>query len=137
MSNAQDGRKQRAAKIARYALNGSQPGAGRSVERHIRRVETISALIEQRFGALPPRWKAKYCRWALEVGLSDLSPAARYDYWRSVRAYLVATERNHWLPLLHGRWETPTGEPLRGGRAGRPPKLAGRGRRTNQPNSPR
>ncbi len=122
-------REQRAAKIVRHALSGSQPGASRSVGQHIRRVEIIAALIEERFGVLPLRWKLKHIRWALEIGLTHLSASTRYDYWRSMRALLVATERSHWLALLHGCWETPTGEPLRGGGAGRPPKLAGRGKR--------
>ena len=123
---------ERTAKIIAYALSGSQPGANRSVARHIRRAGELAALIEQQFGVLPPRWKPKHARWVISVGLADLSPATHYDYWRSLRAYLVATERSNWLPLLRGRWQTPTGELLRGSDAGRPPKLAGRGKRPRE-----
>ncbi len=91
-------RQKQAAKIAAHALRGSQPGASRGVQRHIRRIEAIGSLIEQKFGVLPPRWKTKHLRWALEVGLAHLSPATHYDHWRSARAHLVATERDHWLP---------------------------------------
>lgn len=65
----------------------------------------------------------KHVRWYLQVATADLSPATRYDHWRSIRALLAAMRKLHdWEPRLQGPWFYKTGQKGPGG-AGRPPKL--------------
>ncbi|MDP2431131.1 MAG: hypothetical protein Q8O33_03780 [Pseudomonadota bacterium] len=100
-------------------LERALPGAKTTVRGHIERGERMAEAIMDRFGVREPRqWQAKHLRWLLERWASSLSPNSRYDYWRTARA--MASVLGHWPdwePHLRGAWQ-------RGGKGGRPAKLA-------------
>lgn len=109
-----------------HLLRRSLPGARRSVDVHVRRVRRMAILIWMRFQIGVYRWQVKNVRWVLEHGLSHLSPASRYDHWRSVEKAIVALGReNDWRPLLRGPWLRPTGDASPRKATGRPPRLPG------------
>ena len=114
-------------------LERAQPGSAGGIAQHIRRGERIAALIQTRWQIQrPEQWRAKHLRWVLERGLTDLSPASRYHYYRTVR--VLAATLGHWPDwevALRGAWTHPAGlgTPKMHGaaaRGGRPPKLAHR-----------
>lgn len=111
-------------------LRRAQPGSSGAVRDHIRRGERIAAAIAERWGAdHPHHWRLKHVRWYLECSSHQLSPATRYDHWRTVRALLAALGRlPDWEPRLRGPWRRRDGVSRPRGRGGRPAKLANRAR---------
>ena len=110
-------------------LRRSLPGARASVATHVRRAQRLAIVIYRRWQVGPHQWQCKHIRWALEHGISDLTPVSQYDYWLSVEKALVALgRRDDWLPRLRGPWLRPSGEDSRPRKStGRPPRLPGRG----------
>jgi hypothetical protein len=107
---------------ATQLLKRAAPGAPSAVHGHIIRGEKMVNLINDKWKVdSPGQWKAKQVRWVLEVALKELSPASRYDYWRTAR--LMASALGHWPdwePHLRGPW-------CRRGAGGRPPLLTSKG----------
>ena len=117
-----------AGRQAAALLRRSQPGARRSVQRHVRRAEHVGAVIWRRWHLVPAQWQVKHLRWYLSAETRDLAPGTRYDHWRTVRALVAALGRgDDWLPHLRGPWLRPCGDaaPMERGRGGRPPRLPG------------
>lgn len=117
----------------RRLLERAQPGSRGGVAQHIRRGERLAAMIADHWRIeRPEQWRAKHARWVIEHGLTDVSPATRYHYYRTLR--VIAASMGHWPswePHLRGPWMTPTGSGTRRApeHGGRPPKLAERARR--------
>ncbi len=110
----------------RRILDRAQPGSRGGVRQHVRRGERLRGLIEARWGIQrPEQWRAKHLRWALEHGLSDVSPATRYHYYRTARAIAAALGRwPQWEPHLRGPWTSPQGRQAQRGQGGRPARIA-------------
>lgn len=110
-------------------LRRSLPGTRKTVDLHIRRVQHIATQIWKRFPGIGPyQWQVKHLRWGLEHGQPNLSPASRYDYWRSVQKAIVALGRtDDWAPLLRGPWLRPDGTSSPIKTTGRPPRMPGGG----------
>lgn len=107
-----------------HLLRRALPGARSSVDLHIRRVRRMTNLIWSRFQVGPYRWQVKHLRWCLEHGLAGLSPASRYDYWRSAEKAIVALGREtDWLPFLRGPWLRPNGDDSKRHETSRPRRL--------------
>ena len=112
-------------------LRRAQPGSSRAVHYHIRRGERIAAAIAERWRRdHPHQWRLKHVRWYLEYHSRHLTPATRYDHWRTMRVLLAAMGRlPHWEPRLRGPWCRKDGMTQPKSRVGRPPKLANRARK--------
>ncbi|MEA3638414.1 MAG: hypothetical protein VBE63_00550 [Lamprobacter sp.] len=117
----------------RRLLERAQPGSAGGIAQHIRRGERLASLIHARWQIQrPEQWRVKHLHWVLERGLTELSPASRYHYYRTAR--VLAATLGHWPDwevALRGAWTHPAG--LRkpktrdaAARGGRPPKLAHR-----------
>lgn len=109
-------------------LRRAQPGSSGAVHDHIRRSKRIAAAIEGRWGVdHPHQWRLKHVRWYLERSCRHLTPATRYDHWRTIRVLLAAMGRlPNWEPRLRGPWCSKDGISHPRSRRGRPPKLANR-----------
>lgn len=108
-------------------LRRAQPGKSGGVKAHIRRSQRIARRIEEHWGISEPyQWKAKHLQWFLKVETAELSPASRYDYWRTAGVLAAALGRwPDWEPHLRGSWTRPTPPgPNPGAPGGRPRKLA-------------
>jgi len=108
-------------------LRRAQPGKTSGVKAHIRRSQRIARRIEEHWGISEPyKWKVKHLQWFLKVETASLSPASRYDYWRT--ASVLAAAMGHWPnwePHLRGPWTRPKPPgPNPGAPGGRPRKLA-------------
>ena len=89
---------------ARALLINSKRGSVKSVRVHVKRAESLSRAIWQRFNVTPAKWQLKHLRWHLEHNTRDLAAATRYDHWRTVCALVDALSRDQWLPRLRGPW---------------------------------
>jgi hypothetical protein len=108
-------------------LRRAQPGKHSGVLAHIKRGQRIARRIEDRWGIREPyQWQAKHLQWFLKVETAELSPATRYDYWRTACVLTAALGRwPFWEPHLRGPWTRPTPPgPNPGAPGGRPRKLA-------------
>ncbi len=108
-------------------LRRAQPGKTSGVRAHIRRGQRIARCIHERWGISEPyKWKVKHLQWFLKVVTAELSPASRYDYWRTAGVLAAAMGRwPDWEPHLRGSWTRPTSPgPNPGAPGGRPRKLA-------------
>lgn len=108
-------------------LRRAQPGKSGGVKAHIKRGQRIAQRIEERWGIREPyQWRVKHLQWFLKAETEGLSPATRYDYWRT--ACVLAAALGHWPdwePHLRGPWTRPKPPgPRPGAPGGRPRKLA-------------
>lgn len=108
-------------------LKRAQPGKNSGVRAHIKRGQRIASKIEERWKINEPyQWKAKHLQWFLKAETAALSPATRYDYYRTV--CVLAAAMGHWPawePYLRGSWTRPKQlGPRPGAPGGRPRKLA-------------
>lgn len=109
-------------------LRRAQPGKTGGVKAHIKRGQRIATKIEEHWGISEPyQFKAKHLQWFLKVVTAELSPASRYDYWRTAGVLAAALGCwPDWEPHLRGSWTRPTPlGPNPGAPGGRPRKLAG------------
>lgn len=113
-----------AARAARALLVRRLPGSRRTTVRtHIQRAELIADRIWRRFQVGPHQWQVKHLRWYLTAQTSDYTPGTRYRHWLTVRALVVALDREEqWSAHLQGPWLRPTGKTGKL-KAGRPAKL--------------
>ena len=108
-------------------LKHAQPGKNSGVKAHIKRGQRIANRIEERWGISEPyQFKVKHLQWFLKTDTANLSPASRYDYWRTARVIAAAIGRwDSWEPHLRGPWTRPKPPgPKPGAPGGRPKKLA-------------
>jgi hypothetical protein len=112
------------ARSARTLLVRRQPGARKTTVRaHLQRAELIADRIWRRFQVGPYQWQVKHLRWYLTAQTGDYTPGTRYRHWLTVRALVVALDREEqWLSHLQGPWLRPTGKTGKL-KAGRPAKL--------------
>ena len=112
----------------RILIERAQPGSSGVIRTHVARGECMRDLIEEQFHVSHPKqWQAKHARWVLERGLSNISPATKYHYYRTMRVIVAALGKwPDWEPHLRGSWQTPTGAALQKDIGGRPPRLAHR-----------
>ena len=61
--------------------------------RHLRRAETVTEVIYQRWKVGIWRWKEKHVLWYTNVYIADFSQATRYQYGLTVRRICRATRR--------------------------------------------
>jgi len=108
-------------------LKRAQPGKNSGVKAHIKRGQRIASRIEERWRISEPyQWKVKHLQWFLKADTAALSPASRYDYWRTARVIAAALGHWHdWEPHLRGPWTRPKPPgPQPGAPGGRPHKIA-------------
>ncbi len=119
-----------AAAAAAALLRRGLPGKRSAVAVHIRRAEGIAAAIFERFAVIPAQWQAKNLRWYLAEFCSDLTPATRYDHWRTVRNLAIILQKfSDWETHISGSWCRPDGVWERGSSSGATPHRGGRPRK--------
>ena len=90
--------------LARRVFSGSPP----VVRRRGNHVVIVAEAIRRRWGVAPSSWKAKHCRWFLEIEKSNCSSGTRYRYYTCIKKILIHQDRwQDWKNALRGSWTQP------------------------------
>lgn len=91
-----------------------------TIRGHVQRGQTIAQKTFERFEALPRAWRCRHMIWFRDVVIVQNSASVQYDYYRTLRALLIAMRRwKNWSGHLHGSWSNPRGVKRPAGRGGR------------------